>query len=126
MAGNAAKAAAEKVRSQLFEAVAKTLQCDADDLVARDRRVFRRTRPEDGVSFAQAVQLAEAQAGVVTATGSYTPPKLAGPYKGSGVRPTPPYSYSAAVVEVDCDVKTGELRLPEASAAPPIAPPTHP
>ncbi|TMD38369.1 MAG: aldehyde oxidase, partial [Chloroflexi bacterium] len=79
----------------------------------RDRRIFRRNRPEDGVSFAQAVQLAEAEDGVVTGTGSYTPPKLAGPYKGSGVGPSPAYSYSAAVVEVDCDLKTGEVRVPE-------------
>jgi CO/xanthine dehydrogenase Mo-binding subunit len=113
MAGNAAKAAAEKVRSQLFEAVAKALQCDADELVARDRRISRRNRATEGVSFAQAVQLAEAEGGVVTATGSYTPPKLAGPYKGSGVGPSPAYSYSAAVVEVDCDVKTGEVRVPQ-------------
>ena len=113
MAGNAAKAAAEKVRAQLFEAVATALRCDVDDLIARDRRIVRRNRPEDGLSFAQAVQLAEVKAGVVTATGSYTPPKLAGPYKGSGVGPSPAYSYSAAVVEVDCDVKTGEVRVPE-------------
>ena len=113
MAGNAAKAAAEKVQRQLFEAVAKALQCEADDLVARDRRVFRRNRPEESVPFAQAVQLAEAQGDVVTATGSYTPPRLAGPYKGSGVGPSPAYSFSAAVVEVDCDVKTGEVRVPE-------------
>src|SRR5216110_1085759 len=56
MAGNAAAAAA-KVRAQLFEAVARTLPCDVDDLVARDRRIVRRNRPEEGVSFAQAVQL---------------------------------------------------------------------
>jgi 4-hydroxybenzoyl-CoA reductase subunit alpha len=113
MAGNAAKAAAEKVRSRLFEVAARALQCDAEDLVARDRRIFRRNRPAEGVTFAQAVQLAEAGDGVVTGTGSYTPPKLAGPYKGSGVGPSPAYSYSAAVVEVDCDLKTGEVRVPE-------------
>jgi 4-hydroxybenzoyl-CoA reductase subunit alpha len=113
MAGNAAKAAAEKARDRLFEAAAKTLHCDPDELIARDRRIFRRHRPEDGLSFAQAVQLAEAEAGVVTSTGSYTPPKLAGPYKGSGVGPSPAYSYSAAVVEVECDQKTGEVRVPE-------------
>jgi len=113
MAGNAAKAAAEKVRGQLFEAVARALQCDMDDLVARDRHIVPRNRPAEGVSFAQAIQLAEARGGVVTATGSYTPPKLAGPYKGSGVGPSPAYSYSAAVVEVDCDVRTGEVRVPE-------------
>src|SRR6202035_442738 len=113
MAGNAAKAAAEKVRDRLFDVAARALQCDPDDLIARDHRIVRRNRPEDGLSFAQAVQLAEADGGVVTSTGSYTPPKLAGPYKGSGVGPSPAYSYSAAVVEVDCDQKTGEVRVPE-------------
>jgi len=113
MAGNAAKAAAEKVRDRLFEVAAKALHCDPDELVARDHRIVRRNRPADGMDFAQAVQLAEAQAGVVTGTGSYTPPKLAGPYKGSGVGPSPAYSFSAAVVEVDCDRQTGEVRVPE-------------
>ena len=113
MAGNAAKAAAGKVRDRLFEVAARALQCDSDDLIARDHRIMRRNRPVEGLDFAQAVQLAEAQGGVVTGTGSYTPPKLAGPYKGAGVGPSPAYSYSAAVVEVDCDPRTGEVRVPE-------------
>ena len=113
MAGNAAKAAAEKVRDRLFDVAARALQCDPDDLIARDHRIVRRNRPAEGMDFAQAVQLAEAQGGVVTGTGSYTPPKLAGPYKGAGVGPSPAYSYSAAVVEVDCDPRTGEVRVPE-------------
>ena len=113
MAGNAARAAAEKVRAILFEAAAEALQCDPDDLQARDRRVFRRARPEDGMTFAQAVVAAEAKRGVVAASGSYTPPRIAGPYKGSGVGPSPAYSYSAAVVEVDCDARTGEVRVPQ-------------
>jgi 4-hydroxybenzoyl-CoA reductase subunit alpha len=113
MAGNAAKAAAEKVRDRLFEVAALALQCEPDELSARDHRIVRRTRAADGMDFAQAVQLAEAQGGVVTGTGSYTPPKLAGPYKGSGVGPSPAYSFSAAVVEVDCDSRTGEVRVPE-------------
>ena len=113
MAGNAAKSAAEKVRDRLFEVAARALQCDPDDLMARDHRIMRRNRPVEGLDFAQAVQLAEAQGGVVTGTGSYTPPKLVGPYKGAGVGPSPAYSYSAAVVEVDCDPRTGEVRVPE-------------
>ncbi|MEO6798150.1 MAG: molybdopterin cofactor-binding domain-containing protein [Candidatus Dormibacter sp.] len=113
MAGNAAKAAAEKARARLFAVAAVALQCDVDDLDARDRQIFRRDRPAEAVPFMQAVRLAEAENGVVAASGSYTPPKLAGPYKGSGVGPSPAYSFSAAVVEVDVDVKTGEVRVPE-------------
>jgi 4-hydroxybenzoyl-CoA reductase alpha subunit len=113
MAGNAAKAAAEKARARLFEVAARLLKCEAGELVARDRRIFNADHPEEGLSFAQAVQAAEAEGGVVTASGSYTPPRIAGPYKGSGVGPSPAYSYSAAVVEVECDERTGEVRVPE-------------
>ena len=37
----------------------------------------------------------------------YAPPKRAGKYKGGGVGPSPCYSYSACVVEVDVDRQTG-------------------
>jgi 4-hydroxybenzoyl-CoA reductase subunit alpha len=113
MAGNAAKTAAERIRSRLFGVVAQAIQCEPDQLVARDHRIFRARRPAEGLTFAQAVQLAEADGGVVSSSGSYTPPKLAGPYKGSGVGPSPAYSFSAAVVEVACDLKTGEVSVPE-------------
>jgi CO/xanthine dehydrogenase Mo-binding subunit len=113
MAGNAARAAAEKARTRLFEVAARLLHCEADELVACDRRIYRESRPEEGIEFAQAVRAAEAEQGVVTVAGSYTPPKLAGPYKGSGVGPSPAYSFSAAVVEVHCDERTGEVRVPE-------------
>ena len=113
MAGNAARVAAERVMARLFAAAARVMSCEPEELRARDRRIFRRERQEEGIPFAQAVQAAEAEDGVVSATGSYTPPRLAGPYKGSGVGPSPAYSYSAAVVEVDCDPRTGEVRVPE-------------
>jgi 4-hydroxybenzoyl-CoA reductase alpha subunit len=113
MVGNAAIAAAQKVRQRLAEAAARVLHCQPDELTFRGAQVVRRDRPSEAMSFAQAVQAAEAGDGVISASGSYTPPKLAGPYKGSGVGPSPAYSFSAAVVEVDCDPRTGELRVPE-------------
>jgi len=113
MVGNAAIAAAQKVRQRLAEAAARVLHCDPDELTFRGGLVVRRDRPSEAMSFAQAVQAAEAGEGVISASGSYTPPKLAGPYKGSGVGPSPAYSFSAAVVEVDCDPRTGEVRVPE-------------
>ncbi len=113
MVGNAAIAAAQKVRQRLAEAAARVLQCEPDELSFRGGQVVRRDHPGEAMSFAQAVQAAEAGEGVISASGSYTPPKLAGPYKGSGVGPSPAYSFSAAVVEVDCDPRTGEVRVPE-------------
>jgi 4-hydroxybenzoyl-CoA reductase alpha subunit len=89
MAGNAALEAARKMRAMLVEAVEAA------------------GRTYDEVTFEEASVLAEARFGTLTSAGSYTPPNIAGPYKGSGVGPSPAYSYSACVVDLDADVRTG-------------------
>jgi 4-hydroxybenzoyl-CoA reductase subunit alpha len=93
MAGNAALEAARKMRALLVEAVEAS------------------GRKYDNVSFEEASVLAEARFGTLTTAGSYTPPKIAGPYKGSGVGPSPAYSYSACVVDLDADVRTGLVHV---------------
>ncbi|HEX7136583.1 MAG TPA: molybdopterin cofactor-binding domain-containing protein, partial [Vicinamibacterales bacterium] len=68
--------------------------------------------PSTGVTFAEAVCLAEARFGTIGSTGCYTPPKSAAKFKGGGVGPSPTYSYSAAIVEVDVDPATGWIQVP--------------
>src|SRR5581483_5729495 len=62
--------------------------------------------------FAEAVCLAETMFGTIGTTGSYTPPKSAARFKGGGVGPSPAYSYTAAVVEVEVDPATGWVHVP--------------
>jgi 4-hydroxybenzoyl-CoA reductase alpha subunit len=112
MMGNAAIQAAERAREILAAAVSARLAVPSDRLVFADRRVFDSEHPEHGVTFQEAVCIAEASVGTIGTTGSYTPPKSPGHYKGSGVGPTPTYSYSAAVVEVDVDPDTGWITVP--------------
>ena len=107
MVGQAALQAAERARDTIAKAVAEHLQVPAEGLVFADRRVFTASDPEIGVSFSEAVVVAEALFGTLGTTGSYTPPRAPGRYRGSGVGPSPTYSYSAAVVEVDVDPETG-------------------
>jgi 4-hydroxybenzoyl-CoA reductase subunit alpha len=83
-----------------------------DRLVFANGRVFDAEDPATGVSFAEAVCLAEAVFGTVGTTGSYTPPRSAARFKGGGVGPSPAYSYSAAIVEVDVDSTTGWIHVP--------------
>ena len=45
--------------------------------------------------FDEAARLAEARVGTLASVGSYTPPSLAGDFKGSGVGPSPAYSFTA-------------------------------
>ncbi|MCH8963048.1 MAG: molybdopterin-dependent oxidoreductase, partial [Bacteroidetes bacterium] len=60
-----------------------------------------------------AVQAAEAAVGTIGTVGSYTPPASAGRYRGSGVGPSPAYSYSAAVAEVHVEPDSGIVRVPK-------------
>jgi 4-hydroxybenzoyl-CoA reductase alpha subunit len=112
MMGNAAIQAAERARELLAEAVARKLEVAKDRLVFAERRVFDSEDPGRGVSFAEAVCLGEAAFGTVGTTGSYTPKKSAAKFKGGGVGPSPTYSYTAAVVEVDVDPETGWITVP--------------
>ncbi|HEX6648451.1 MAG TPA: molybdopterin cofactor-binding domain-containing protein [Pyrinomonadaceae bacterium] len=107
MTGNAAIQATERARELLVMAVAEKLGVPIENLSLAERRVFDVENPEVGVSFAEAVVLAESKFGTIGTVGSYTPPRSPGKYKGSGVGPSPAYSYSAAVAEVDVDPDTG-------------------
>ncbi|HEY7141210.1 MAG TPA: molybdopterin cofactor-binding domain-containing protein [Methylomirabilota bacterium] len=111
MMGNAAREAAEKLRTPLLAAAAKELDVSPEDLEARDRRVFLRDDPPRGLAFDEVARLAEAAHGTLVGVGSYTPPRRAAKFKGSGVGPTPAYSYSACVVELEVDRETGDIRL---------------
>jgi len=112
MTGNAALQAAERAREILTLHAARKLELPGDRLVFADGRVFDTQDPDRGMTFAEAVQLAEAAEGTIGTVGSYTPPRGAGKYRGAGVGPSPAYSYSACVAEVDVDPATGIVRVP--------------
>src|SRR5438128_869124 len=107
MTGNAAIQAAERARELLVMAVAEKLGSPIENISLAERRVFDVENPEMGVTFAEAVVLAESKFGTIGTVGSYTPPRSPGRYKGAGVGPSPAYSYSAAIAEVDVDASTG-------------------
>ena len=107
MTGHASLRAAERARELLAKAAAEKLDVPTECIAFADRRVFDVEDAERGMTFAEAVQLAESKFGTIGTVGSYTPPRSPGKYKGAGVGPSPAYSYSAAVAEVDVDPETG-------------------
>jgi len=102
MAGNAALEAARKMRLLLVQAVAEKMGVgdQFEPIPVGGGQI-------GDFDFEQACVLAETKYGTLTTGGSYTPPRIGGPYKGSGVGPSPAYSYSAAVVDIDADDRTG-------------------
>src|SRR6266496_871702 len=110
MAGNAAIAAARKLKAQLFELASEQLQVPVENLEAADCLIYDVNDPGVALPFVKAVQLTEARYGALVAAGSYAPPEdIHGDYKGAGVGPSPAYSYSACVAQVAVDIETGEV-----------------
>lgn len=110
MAGNAAIAAARKLKAQLFELASEQLHVSEERLHAAEGVIYDEDDPGVALPFVQVVQLAEARYGALVASGSYAPPEgIHGDYKGAGVGPSPAYSYSACVAQVAVDVETGEV-----------------
>jgi 4-hydroxybenzoyl-CoA reductase alpha subunit len=113
MMGNAALQAAGRVREQLAAAAAEQLNTLPERVVFSQDRVFAAEDPAKSMSFIEAVALAEAKFGTLSAVGSYSPPKAPGKYKGAGVGPSPAYSFSACVVETEVDPHTGWVTVPK-------------
>src|SRR6185295_19686929 len=113
MMGNAALQAAERLRTQIAAVVSETLGTLPDRVVFSQGRVFAADNTGPGMTFVEAIHAAEAALGTLSAAGSYSPPRPPGKYKGSGVGPSPAYSFSACVVEVGVDPKTGWIDVPK-------------
>jgi len=112
MMGNAAIQAAERARDLLASAVAAKLEIGSDGLVFAEGRVFDGEDPDRGMTFQEAVVRAEEMHGTLGTVGSYRPPKSPARFKGGGVGPSPTYSYTAAVIEVEVDSATGWISVP--------------
>ena len=107
MVGHAARQAAERARDKIAEAVGEHMEVPKESLVFADNQVFPAHEPDQGIAFNEAVVIAESRFGTLGTTGSYIPPRAPGRFRGSGVGPSPTYSYSAAILEVEVDPETG-------------------
>src|SRR5260370_15353631 len=123
MAGNAAIAAARKLKEQLFAVASERLHVPSERLQAANDVIYDEHDPGVALPFEHAVQFAEARFGALVAAGSYAPPEgIHGCYKGPGVGPSPAYSYSTFVPQVADDVETGALVGEKLLVAPELGP----
>lgn len=110
-AGNAALRAADQLRAAISGPAAEKLGTTPEALTFADGRVFVGDAPERGLSFPDAVELAEEKLGTLGFVGSYTPPKIGNRFRRQSVGPSPAYSFTAQVAEVEVDPETGEVTV---------------
>jgi 4-hydroxybenzoyl-CoA reductase alpha subunit len=110
MCGNAAKSAAENLRSEILISVSNKFQIPLDELYLEKGNV----RSNDGslvLNWLEAVEIATAKRGALTVSGNYISPKLGGDFKGSGAGLSPSYSFGACIAEVSVDCNTGKVEV---------------
>jgi CO/xanthine dehydrogenase Mo-binding subunit len=117
MAGNAALTAVAPLRARIVDAVAAKLGCAPEEVTfGRPGSAERGDGPRVGtdrsdVSWVDAVWLAEERSGPLVFAGGYTPPKIGSRFRRQSVGPSPAYSFTAQVAEVEVDEETGEVRV---------------
>lgn len=119
ISGNAVKAAAEDAKKQLFEFAADRLQAKASDLVSRNRKIYVRGNPEQGMALSDVVKgcLYSKQGQHILGRGNYNPDTVVVnqvTYEGhSGAA----YGFGTEIAEVEVDRETGQVHVLAISGA---------
>lgn len=109
MAGNAAKAAAEKLRDEIITCVAKRKELVKENLRLNNNEIVSDSG-EKICGWQEAVDITLSQRGAISFSGWYISPKVGGDYKGAGAGLSPSYSFGAAIAEVKVNPDTGEYK----------------
>lgn len=115
MVGNAARDAAQKLGAQVRQAVAAAWNVVPGRVVlgggAARLPEEPGVHPERVMPLKEAFQRAEALFGTLGATGSYNTPVKGGPYRGGTIGASPAYSFTAHVVDLSVDPRSGEVEV---------------
>ncbi len=110
MAGNAAKTAAENLKTQIVDSISNKFGLDAAELNFEDDKVFSNDKSVD-LSWAEAIEVATRKVGALTVKGQYNSPKLGGDFKGAGAGLSPSYSFGSVIAELKVDIRTGFVEI---------------
>ncbi len=109
MAGNAALQAARRVKEQLFEATAQSLEASFADLLMENDRITVQGSPDQGLTFAQAVAAVHKTTGGKSVNGQ----GVFNPSRGG----SPSWSFGTNGAEVEIDAETGQVVVRSIAAA---------
>jgi 4-hydroxybenzoyl-CoA reductase subunit alpha len=117
--GNAVRLAAEDAKKKLFALAAKTLECDPEELVARERKIFVKGEPERSLPLAKVVRMGLSKGLSISGKGAYWP--KVDPRREWVDNPTgqlsETFSFGTTIVEVKVDPDTGLVEVVHAWAS---------
>lgn len=110
MAGNAAKAAAEKLKNEILTAVSKRKEIKKENIFIKNSTIID-NKGKKVCNWLEAVDITLANRGAISISGWYISPKLGGKYKGAGAGLSPSYSFGAVIAEVKVNPDTGYYKI---------------
>jgi 4-hydroxybenzoyl-CoA reductase subunit alpha len=116
--GNAARMAAAEARRQIFQVAAEMLEVAADDLVARNGKIFIKDSLNPVLTVGQVAYESIVKRGqTITSKATYSPPNTAPPDLKTGYgNYCPTYAFGAQVAEVEVDLETGKVKVIQVTA----------
>ena len=111
--GMATRLAALKARDMLFKGAAEILECDPNDLDARQGKIFVKSAPDREITHTQAYMKIYDRQGseaVYTAASYDSPSESPDPVTGYG-NWSAAYAFGAKVAEVEVDTETGAVEV---------------
>jgi len=117
--GNAVRLAAQDAKKKLLKYAAKALKANCEDLVARDRKIFHKDKPNETISVSKVVRMALSQGESISGEGSYWPkvdPKREWVENPFG-QLSETFSFGTVICEVKVDPETGQVKVLEVTAA---------
>src|SRR5436309_1469117 len=111
--GNAVRAAAGKIKAELFQVVAKKLEVNRDDLVAQRGRIFVRGTEERGMTISEAFLAKFGSLGTTLTGEAICQPEAipTDPGTGQSEKCTEYWFPSATTAEVEVDTDTGQVKI---------------
>jgi 4-hydroxybenzoyl-CoA reductase alpha subunit len=110
MVGNAVKMAAENLKKEIIKRVSKKKRAPQREISVSSQRFISKDGKVN-LSWQEAIDIATANKGAITASGYYISPKLGGNFKGAGAGLSPSYSFGAVVAEVKVNTETGHVKV---------------
>jgi 4-hydroxybenzoyl-CoA reductase alpha subunit len=121
VSANAVKTAASHARKQLLELAAEELEANVLDLELKDKRVYVKGSPKEGIPIKKLIVKAYRKGEPVSGSGHFRPDinyKWDWTKKGRQQgQVTGAYSYGTAVAEVEVDLYTGEVKVLKVTGA---------
>jgi CO/xanthine dehydrogenase Mo-binding subunit len=101
----------EKIKEPLMQSAAELLETTPERLIAREGFIYDREAPDIRLAVKEAARRSMGMGRRLMGQGWYTPPKPSlDPRTGQG-NPYFVYTYATQMVEVEVDIKTGEVDL---------------